>query len=249
MSNAYDAMIETLKEEIAERKRAINKLLSLQGREPAYTDASLSTGTGSAKIRSDQFYGTPSMSVAAREYLDMRGQAVGPATVDEIYSALAAGSFRFENDESVAKPALKQSLTKNTAIFHRLPNGMVGLLKWYPNRTNGEGGEDPAKPRRFKKIRGNAVAKKHESTHLPEVSPKTSLFSAVKDAIEATAGNFKNRDILGWLDRERPTLKASTRPDSVFSMICRLRKDLGVVVVTPAKGKEPAIYKRQLAGS
>lgn len=59
---------------------------------------------------------------------------LGPATVGDIYDALVAGGYKFEaKNDDYAKRGLYQALTKNVAMFHRLPNNMYGLLAWYPN--------------------------------------------------------------------------------------------------------------------
>lgn len=55
-------------------------------------------------------------------------------THDEVLKALEQGGFDFDalgwkKDNRARTVAM--SLAKNTAIFHRLPNGMFGLKKWY----------------------------------------------------------------------------------------------------------------------
>lgn len=93
-------------------------------------------------IRNDQFYGQP-LATAIREFLQMRKAAGGgAASVKEIYDALVRGGFKFEaRDDVNAQRGLRQSLTKNSITFHKLPNGNYGLLEWYPNAK-------PARPDR-----------------------------------------------------------------------------------------------------
>ena len=87
-----------------------------------------------SRIRPDQFYGQP-LASAVRTILEMRKQQdLGAATVKEIFEALTMGGYQFntKNDE-VAVASLRNSLSKNTVTFHKLPNGRFGMLNWYPN--------------------------------------------------------------------------------------------------------------------
>jgi len=86
------------------------------------------------RIRSDQFYGQP-LASAVRTILEMRRQQnLGVATNNEIYDSLIAGGYQFHTkSEDVARASLRNSLSKNTVTFHKLPNGQFGLLAWYPN--------------------------------------------------------------------------------------------------------------------
>lgn len=116
-------------------KTLINQLAEMAGMPPIYSVDDLTAKRDvSLSIRSDQFYGQP-LATAVREVLEMRkGRNQGPATINEIFSALSEGGFAFEtkNDEN-AKRGLRISISKNTALFHKLPNGKIGLLEWYPN--------------------------------------------------------------------------------------------------------------------
>ena len=140
MSEHIQQTIATLQEQLrkhleaaAETKRVINSLCRTVGRAPIYADEEQIDHP--ANIRRDQWYGQP-LSTAIREYLTMRRSAnQGPATVNEIHDALVLGGYEFEaKDDDNAKRGLRVSLTKNTAIFHRLPGGNTfGLIEWYPN--------------------------------------------------------------------------------------------------------------------
>lgn len=128
------AKLREQEQEVAESKRMINSLRKLIGQPPLFADDDLRSKVGTSPIRADQFYGK-GLSTAIREYLDMRRTGdQGPATVAEIYDALMEGGFAFDTkNEDNAKRALRISLTKNTAIFHKLPDGKrYGLLAWYP---------------------------------------------------------------------------------------------------------------------
>jgi hypothetical protein len=115
------------------KKETVNTLCSILGQAPAYAleeqKASLPTS-----IRSDQFYGQP-LASAVRTILEMRKQrGLGAAQNGEIYDALKAGGYEFDTkSEDIARKSLRNSLAKNTALFHKLPNGQFGLLSWYPN--------------------------------------------------------------------------------------------------------------------
>lgn len=120
---------------VLDSKRLINNLCKLAGMPEMYAEAELQAASGpSLSIQSDQFYGQP-LSTCIRQILEMRrALKQGPATVNDIYDSLAAGGFKFETkNEDNAKRGLRISLTKNTAIFHKLPNGKFGLLEWYPS--------------------------------------------------------------------------------------------------------------------
>ncbi len=118
---------------VRRKKETVNTLCSILGQPPAYAleeqKASLPTS-----IRSDQFYGQP-LASAVRTILEMRKQrGLGAAQNNEIYDALKAGGYEFDTkSEDIARKSLRNSLAKNTALFHKLPNGQFGLLSWYPN--------------------------------------------------------------------------------------------------------------------
>lgn len=142
MSDHYLKIIQELEDELVEQeaaatdtKRLINRMLGRINQPPRYSDADLETKSGVAlAIRSDQFYGQP-LASCVRDILEMRRALnQGPATVNEIYASLVEGGFAFDTKiEENAKRGLRISLAKNTALFHKLPNGKFGLLEWYPN--------------------------------------------------------------------------------------------------------------------
>lgn len=120
---------------VVKTKRLINQLCEMSGAPPMYQDTEIHESGGLAlSIQGDQFYGQP-LSTCIRQILEMRkALRQGPATVNEIYADLTRGNYQFETkSEDNAKRGLRISLTKNTAIFHKLPNGKFGLLEWYPN--------------------------------------------------------------------------------------------------------------------
>jgi hypothetical protein len=115
-------------------RRALNVLLAESGLPPEpESGGNLSSG-GIAQIKDDTFYGKKQQT-AIREYLEMRKvQGMGPAKPRDIFEALKSGGYQFEaKDEGIALVSLRALLRKRSHIFHRLPNGVYGLLNWYPN--------------------------------------------------------------------------------------------------------------------
>jgi len=141
MSDHFKATIRDLQSElkkqeaaVIEKKKLINMLCTHAGMPPMYTDGELQASSGpSLSIKSDQFYGQP-MITALRQVLEMRkALEQGPATINELHASLSEGNYLFETkDEANAKRGIRISVTKNSAIFHKLPNGKIGLLEWYP---------------------------------------------------------------------------------------------------------------------
>ena len=117
--------------EVAKTRDTINRVSELAGLPIPYPQVA-EPERASGPMRPDQFYGQQ-LHRAMRSFLEKR-QHQGPATVNEIHSALVAGGYQFEvaNDEN-AKRIIRITLTKNSGVFHKLPNGSYGLLGWYPN--------------------------------------------------------------------------------------------------------------------
>ncbi len=125
-------------------KSAINILSETIGEPAPYADISDPTSavpevraSKQVSIRADEFYGKP-LSSAVRQVLALRKEANpdnGPATVDEIHQALKRGGFAFEaRDEENQIRGLGVSISKNSALFARLPNASVGLAEWYDKK-------------------------------------------------------------------------------------------------------------------
>lgn len=142
-----------LEAEIRDKKSTVNTLCGVAGREAMYELDAPETAVPS-RIRSDQFYGQ-ALATAVRTILEMRkAQNLGAATVKEIFEALTMGGYTFNTKtDDVAHASLRNSLSKNTVTFHKLPNGRFGLLSWYPNArpaksagTTNNGSGDSAEP-------------------------------------------------------------------------------------------------------
>ena len=130
---AIQITIGQLEKSLSEKKMAVNELCRMAERPPIYHE--IANGR-SMSIRPDEFYGKPLASVL-RSVLEKRGRDVlGAATVEEIYEAMAEGGYQFKSKNiDNAKRGLNLALSKNSASFHRLPNGRYGLREWYPAMT------------------------------------------------------------------------------------------------------------------
>jgi hypothetical protein len=118
----------------AEEKRiitAINCLCDVTGQPHKYEEA-IPEQHQNSTIRPDQYYGRPLATVTA-EVLEKRKEAgIGAATLDQIYTELSRGGFKFEGkNDGIQKRGLAISMSKNTK-FHKLPNDTWGLTEWYP---------------------------------------------------------------------------------------------------------------------
>ncbi|HML94726.1 MAG TPA: hypothetical protein PKC29_04775 [Thermodesulfobacteriota bacterium] len=133
MDSKISDAIEVLQAELEEQERniikvkeTINFLLAKIGKEPRYAGSELNATQIS--LRPDIFYGKP-LATAIREYLEWKGVA---CKVEEILQGLEEGGFDFEWKEKDRLRNLAINISKNTAVFHKLPNSMIGLLIWYP---------------------------------------------------------------------------------------------------------------------
>jgi hypothetical protein len=145
----FVAKAEQLERDLLDTKRTVNMLLKQLGDPPRYNLETKSDETAAVhgSWRTDEFYGQPLASVVKRILLARKAAGLGAASINDIFEAMKAGGFQFGSQDDVnAKTVLRQSLRKNTAVFHRLPsNGNYGLKEWYPNvkekpKTNGDNG-------------------------------------------------------------------------------------------------------------
>lgn len=131
--------VDAFLEKAAEKKKFANMLATMAGIDAPYDDVDVPQASGaSLSIRSDQFANTSYPSVAARDFLALRGQAKGAADLDLIYDALVKGGFAFGSTKNDARGGLKIALGKD-GLVRRLPNGTYGLWEWYPNAKRDRG--------------------------------------------------------------------------------------------------------------
>jgi hypothetical protein len=127
--------------EVAEKKRVINSLYRTVGEEPLYQDVDADQTTGGWPVRPDQFYGKP-FATAAIEFLQMQKRA---CYTEDIVKGLEMGGFDFKAlnwQDSGRLRNVAISISKNTKTFHKLPNGYIGLLAWYPDVAKRSDKED-----------------------------------------------------------------------------------------------------------
>lgn len=136
LSGAIEVLLGKLEEQarsILETKKMINSLRQMNGETPLFNEAELQANDSAGPSRPDMYYGK-GPATACREYLEWRKQA---CTAEEILKGLGQGGFDFKavgwNEEDNRLRNLAISLAKNTAMFHRLPNGTFGLIAWYPD--------------------------------------------------------------------------------------------------------------------
>jgi hypothetical protein len=265
MVPGLQAMIRDLEQELVDTKRMLNRALIRQGKPPFYSEAALSTdGAGSVfAIRTDQFY-KQGLGTSIREFLKMRKAAnLGPASLSEIYDALVRGGFAFETgNEDNRKRNLRANLTKSTALFHRLPDGVhFGLTEWYPELK--VPGEEPASKKQNRR-KGKKTAEKKKATPATKTEEKpdkaakaevatvatkdtngATVLETVKAAIMAMSGEFTKQQVVDWIEKHHPTMKAEQRKSSIFSMIAKLKDELKLTTAHAGKGKEPHRFKRE----
>jgi hypothetical protein len=144
MRAEFQPAIDALQKDLAERemavleiKKTINCLYEAAGEAAPYDVGAAPSGQTISSIQADTFYGK-SVITAAREYLDMRKAAnLGPASARDVYEALKKGGFAFESKvETNSITVVRGAMRKQSAIFHRLPNGDYGLTKWYEKIKN-----------------------------------------------------------------------------------------------------------------
>jgi hypothetical protein len=217
--------VANLERKVIDAKEVTNKMCELAGVDPVYPGLVSAVARSGSPIRADQFYGKV-MSVAAREYLELR-KRVGPAAPREICEALAAGGFRFDTKIELNRLAgLRAVLRKNSAIFRKMTGGQYGLSEWYPNTKADKRDDGPAE-RGQKRPRPTVAKKRTQKAGAPvsrrkkDRAPSLSLAPVVLAALSdgkswgysqlrqyAIAANFPDVDESTPLPRFHGTLLA-----------------------------------------
>ena len=213
--NAVEVFKNRVKEkelELNRLKKAVNDMAQDAGLPLVYSSVATETVGSIASITSDQFYGQ-GLSTAIRMYLEMRkASGLSAANVNDIYEAVKTGGYKFETkDEENAKTGVRNTLRKNSAQFHRLPNGEYGLLSWYPNAKpakDDEGGELDSKP-----------SKEQKAKPALEINGNDDYFTndQIRETIFAENGNFQASEIEKTLKTNFPSKKL--RPNAVSKVI------------------------------
>jgi hypothetical protein len=134
--SAAEAAIEevhALEAQLGERKRFANILAKAAGIDPPPFDETTEVGEVSVgiPIKPDDFADYLAPSVAARQYLTMRGKDRGAASLDQIMAALQKGGFKFGSSKNEASGGIRIALAKDVKV-HKMDNDHYGLLEWYP---------------------------------------------------------------------------------------------------------------------
>ena len=251
------ALIADLDRQGADAKRVVNILRARRGEAPAFPDDEMGANKigGTITIKTDQFY-RQKTNTAMRGYLNQRKSAnIGPATLNEIYAALCDGGFQFESDnEDNRKRNLRFLLSKNTAIFHKMPDGAhFGLADWYPGAKDVEGSSAGKKTKRkgrrgrpkSAKIVVEAGPKKlgyAPDKNSPQTGKRLTQIEAVQAALKAIEGEFTKQDVVSWIEKNHPALNAEQKKLSIFAMLGKLKDE--IETVKKGKGAEPSIYRR-----
>jgi hypothetical protein len=246
MDNTFIGAIEVVKNRVKEKeeelnrlKKAVNDMAKDAGLPPVYASVASENAGSIASLRSDQFYGQ-GLSTAIRMYLEMRkASGLSSAGVNEIYDAIKNGGFKFDTQNDLnAKTGVRNTLRKNTAQFHRLPNGEYGLLAWYPNAKQGKNGDDD-EPEADKKPKDKKAAV--EAT--AENSSVTENFFTngdIREAIAGVTGNFGVSDIEKKLKTNFPS--KTIRTGSVPTVIFTMKKKGLLKLIAERQGKRGATY-------
>ncbi len=184
MSSPYDSAIDALQKAIAEKEAAFlaeiqpmkitaNELCKLANLPPVYSQEALSIAGEDAhqiKFREDEFFNKP-LAGSVVTYFEARESAAmeRPASIDEIYDAIASGGYKFEgntNNPDNSKRALKIALTKNTAQFVKIGEKFA-LKKWYGMRASRKSSSAPDKS-------GDNTGAEEESTEVSNEATQSS---------------------------------------------------------------------------
>jgi len=147
---AIDGLLKILAEQekkVTETKNTINQLCEYSNTPKMFAETSTSVSASITTIKSDTFYGK-TVITATREYLEMRKASnLGPTTIRDIFDTLKTGGFQFNSkNDTNSMIVLRNAISKASAIFHRLPNGDYGLVKWYDlskiKKTKGQATEN-----------------------------------------------------------------------------------------------------------
>lgn len=180
----FEAKIEEHQRAINSIRAAINQVCSIAGMEPRYQ---LNADEGGAaptvksitSLKGDEFYNKP-LSTAVRMALNMlRAAGKAPAKIDAIYDVMMAGGYVFENKgRDAAIQGLSVSIGKNSALFVKMKNGLIGVTEWY------------GEPRRQVRVRastnGSQAVPEDESDQQAEIDSPESIGEANQPAGGAT---------------------------------------------------------------
>jgi hypothetical protein len=242
---AMVALVEQKARELSDLKRVTNVMCRDLKVPEIFAEVEETVGGGIRRVKPDQFYGK-SPIVASREYLEFKHEAV---RTEEILEALTRGGFDFEAQNWPEKDRLRLlalSLSKNSIIFHKLPQGTYGLLKWYPDREKDKGeGRPTQKPQtkaqskarpKSQKATGKAAARQQQK---PDSASAGGEVVAVQEAISEMSGPFTLDDVLPMLEEN---YRDRTKIGAELNRLAQ--KGTGIRKVTKGALNKPAVYER-----
>ena len=157
-----------------------------------------------------------------------------------------AGRYKFDTkDEENAKTTLRAALRKNSAIFHRLPQGEYGLLGWYPNAkpqssSDDEGDTDTKrtgkKGKNGKKTKDKGAAQQNK--------PDADYFTndEIREAVFSMSGSFQASDVEKELKSRFPSKQF--RENALPMLIFKLKKKGFIKMVSERQGNQGAKYAK-----
>jgi hypothetical protein len=186
------------------------------------------------------------ITAAIRNYLEQRKHGgLGAATLNEIYSAVRDGGYKFESkNENNAKVSVGNTLRKSSSIFHRLPNGQYGLLEWYPSaKAKPESTPSPKKKGKAKPAKTEtAEAEKEAVISSPTKAKNDVTNKEIRAVILEQKGEFQNSDIETATKAKFPT--KDLPPTKIPTVIFLLKKTGLIKVVSQRSGSKGAIYAK-----
>lgn len=142
-TNAYQKEIEPIRagfeKDVQPWRTAVNALLAVAGQPARYQEEGKviepSAGTGGMTlpvIKPDEFFNKPLATAVRSALVHLRARDLAPASIDTIYDLLIQGGFNFPTrGKEAAIQSLSISIGKNSEVFAKVGNGLIGLREWY----------------------------------------------------------------------------------------------------------------------
>jgi hypothetical protein len=183
------SQVQDLERQLVDKKKTANDLCRIIQQPPMFDGVSASP-SGFA-VRPDEYYGMQALDVI-RSILEKRKTAnLGAATIAEIHEAMLAGGYQFQTQKAANAKRGLYSLVAVNAIFHRLPNGRIGLTEWYPHaRAASEQNGGKQKTRR-NTVRARPKAKGRSPAGGPGGAQKTRL-TVLRDLLRTNGPMHRN---------------------------------------------------------
>jgi len=138
---AIDEQIAELERQADQHRATVNTLCKLAGIDEKYDLKSMpeSGGNNSSKTLSvapDEYFNKPLATCVRHALQLLKRSSRAPASIETIYDILAAGGYDFGTKvREVGMQGMSVSVGKNSTIFVKLPNGLIGLKEWYGTAT------------------------------------------------------------------------------------------------------------------